>query len=175
MKRDIYLIGFSGSGKTSVGKILATKLKRKFYDSDTMVERKIKMTIPEIFETKGERWFRIEEKKVINEISNNKISKVVALGGGAFQNKDSRKHLFKSGIIIFMNCSQAELYRRIKNNQDRPLLNSYHGNVLKNKIRYLLSKRISNYKKADYTISSTNRNISDVVIEIMKIIKNANS
>jgi len=168
MGKNIFLIGFSGSGKTSVGRLMAKKLNRKFYDSDGLIEKKSRMTISDIFEQKGENWFRMEEKKVIKQILSKKILTVTALGAGSFQNREIRSQLLKSGITVYLRCSQKELYNRIKNYKDRPLLIDYSGENLKNRIRLLISNRTDNYKKADYTISTTNRSITEIVKEIIR-------
>lgn len=172
MNKNIFLIGFSTSGKTSVGIKLAKKLKCNFYDTDSLIEKKSKMIIPYIFEIKGEKWFREEEKKIIRQLLRRKERMVIALGGGSFQNKESREQIIKSGDTIYLQCSQNELYRRIRYNNNRPLLNSKSRKDLKNKIKSLISKRLDNYKKADYTISTTNRSIENVANEIIKKISN---
>ncbi|MCP4685993.1 MAG: AAA family ATPase, partial [bacterium] len=119
----VYLTGFSGSGKTTVGKLLAKSMKCRFIDVDLLVEERSGMSISEIFRLKGEGGFRTLEQKAIVDIRNNADHDlVVALGGGALQSPDIRKLVLGDGQTAYLSCSARELYRRLNPADDRPLL-----------------------------------------------------
>ena len=122
MKKNLVLLGMMAVGKTTLGKIVAKKQKLKFIDIDASIEKKNSMTIKEIFEKKGEKFFRMEEEKEILK-SLEKNNRVIALGGGAFMNKTVRENILKNAISIWLNVNIETLNKRIKWNQKRPLLN----------------------------------------------------
>ena len=171
-KRHIVLIGFSGCGKSTIAPELARKLKLKLIDTDQLIAKQEKKTISEIFKTDGERYFRAIESKVVEKIITNKKRTVVALGGGGFQKPANRKLILENALVIFLSCNQKELYNRLSQKTDRPLL-PQSAFLLKEKIRRMLAKRINNYKKADLIVSTTDKTIREVVAEITGKIKNA--
>jgi len=172
--QDIYLVGFSGSGKTTLGKALAKRLKINFYDTDLLVEKKEGRTIVEIFANRGEAYFRKIEKQVIKEVVKKGSPKVVALGGGAFESKDTRKLVSKNGIVVFLWCSVLEIYKRVKYQFDRPLLISENKDKELNRdekyerITRLLEKRQLNYEKADVKVSTSRKNIRLILHDIIE-------
>ena len=101
----ISLTGMMGSGKTSIGKILANKLNLPFYDSDKCIEDRIDLKISEIFSTYGESWFREQEEKICNDILK-KEEFVLALGGGAITNKLIRDHIEKNTLLIYLKTNE---------------------------------------------------------------------
>jgi len=175
IKKNIFLIGFSGSGKSTIGPKLAAKLKVKFYDTDSIIEKKAKLKTDIIFKKYGEKYFRHLEEKTIGDIVNfRRHSKVVSLGGGAFQNKKIRKLVKKSGVVIYLSCSQRVLYQRMKDKTNRPLLRVNNkssktiSQILKDRINKLLSKRIKNYKQADIIFSTSDKSINKSVSQLNK-------
>lgn len=167
MKDNIALIGFMGSGKTKVGKILAKNLDMKFVDIDRAISIREKKSIPEIFEEKGEAYFRKLERMIIEEESlNNNI--VIATGGGVIIDNENIKNLKKTSYVVFLDCDVETIYERVKNNRNRPLLNV--ENVYE-KIQELYSKRQFLYSiSCDYSIKIDKKsNIYDTV----EAIKNA--
>lgn len=171
----MYLVGFSGSGKSTIGPLLAEKLKMKFVDLDELVARKERMTISEIFQKRGGRTFRRSEIKALKDlILNGKFQMVVALGGGAFQNPQNRKIISESGISIYLSCSRREIYNRLKDNADRPLLranpqkNETEKQALLRRIKFLLNQRVKNYNQATVRISTSGKNINKIVNEIIR-------
>lgn len=167
MKDNIALIGFMGSGKTKVGKILAKNLDMKFVDIDRAISIREKKSIPEIFEEKGEAYFRKLERMIIEEESlNNNI--VIATGGGVIIDNENIKNLKKTSYVVFLDCDVETIYERVKNNRNRPLLNV--ENVYE-KIQELHSKRQFLYSiSCDYSIKIDKKsNIYDTV----EAIKNA--
>ena len=115
-----------GSGKTSVGKSLSKKLNMEFGDTDSIIENKMSLSISDIFNSKGEEYFRkIEETESIRLVQ--KESFVVALGGGAFLNDAIRKEVKKNCISVWLEVNIDELFRRTKNSRKRPLLNNINN------------------------------------------------
>ena len=121
MKKKIILIGMMGSGKTTIGKILAKKLNLNFIDTDQVVEKKYNLTIKKIFDEFGENFFRLKEEKIILKILQKKTPSVIALGGGAFLNKKIRNIILKDFISIWLNTKLEVIYKRCKNSNKRPL------------------------------------------------------
>lgn len=116
----IYLCGFMGCGKTTVGKILARKLGLAYLDSDEEIVRKENMTIPEIFDKMGEPYFRKSEAETIKDLINHKS--VISCGGGAMLNPDTAKNVSENGgIIVFIDVPFDVCYERIKGDTNRPL------------------------------------------------------
>lgn len=118
-KKNIVLIGMPGAGKTTVGKILAERLHRKFIDTDIFLEQKLLMSIAEMFAV-GERYFREQECQAIVEISSKKQI-VIATGGGIVLNPQNIINLKKNGIVFFLNRSVEEILKSL-NSEKRPLL-----------------------------------------------------
>lgn len=171
-KRHLVLIGFSGSGKSTIGPALAKKLDYEFIDTDEQIVKNEHKTIAKIFETKGERYFRKIEAEMVLKALQRKKKFVIALGGGAFQNASNRKLIEENAIVIFLSTAQKELYRRLRKTTDRPILS--HTTVkLHDKIKTVLNQRINNYKKADIIVSTTDKTISQIVTLISKKLKDA--
>ena len=147
MKKNLVLLGMMGVGKTTLGKIIAKKQGFEFIDTDTNIEKSNLMTINEIFEEKGEKFFRIKEEiEVVKCLKKNNC--VIALGGGAFINKTVREHVLKSSISIWLDVDIETLNNRIKQNYKRPLLGK-ENNQVKLKELYIQRKKIyelSNHK-----------------------------
>ncbi|MDK2791249.1 MAG: shikimate kinase [Deferribacteres bacterium] len=164
--KNIYLVGFMGTGKSTVGRALAKRLDRVFKDLDDLIEEKENKKIAEIFEEKGEEYFRKIESEVINEISR-KEKFVIATGGGAVVNEENYKRLKESGVLISLVASPEEIYERTKNSKNRPLLNVQ--NPIE-EIKRLMFERAYYYIKSDHIIDTTGLSVEDVVDEIMEII-----
>jgi shikimate kinase len=166
MSPNIVLTGLMGAGKSTVGKALAKVLKDyTFIDSDDVIVDIEGMTIPEIFEKKGEPYFREVEKSIISELSEEE-DLIIALGGGAFESEDTRKNLENNCITIYLKSSVDRLLNRIKDDKNRQLLQCENP---KGKLEELLEKREPNYLKADYIIETGNKNIDEIVEEILEI------
>lgn len=116
----LYLCGFMGCGKTTVGKIISKKLGLAYFDSDEEIVAKEKMTIPEIFDKMGEPYFRKSEAETIKSFVNHKA--VVSCGGGAMLNSETAKSVTENGgIIIFIDVPFDVCYERIKDDSNRPI------------------------------------------------------
>jgi len=167
-ERNIYLVGFMGTGKTTVGKILAKKLKKEFVEMDEEIEKKEGRKIVDIFRLFGESYFRKVEKKVLKEIASCS-NLVVSCGGGVVVDEENLKILKKTGIIICLKAIPSVIYERTKKTKERPLLNV--PDPLK-KIKELLARRAPFYAKADYFVDTSTLTPEEVSEEIIKILKN---
>ena len=147
VKKNLVLLGMMAVGKTTLARIVSKKHSLQFIDIDLNIRRKNSMTIAEIFEKKGEKFFRKEEEKeVLKSLKKNNC--VIALGGGAFINKTVREHVLKSSISIWLDVDIETLNNRIKQNDKRPLLGK-ENNQIKLKELYIQRKKIyelSNHK-----------------------------
>ena len=163
-KENLIFLGMMGSGKSSIGSLVAKKLKLDFIDVDKEIEKELGLTISKIFETKGEDYFRkYEEKITLKILKLNTV--VVSLGGGAFVNKIIRKEILKSHISFWLKWDTELLLNRIKNSKKRPLA----FNSSENEIIDLIKKRSNIYSKALYKIECDNLNKNEIVKEILKI------
>ena len=165
MKKNLVLIGMMAVGKTTLAKIVAKKYNLKFVDTDANIRKKNSMSIAEIFEKKGENFFRKEEEKeVLKSLKDSNC--VIALGGGAFINKTVRENVLKNAISIWLNIDIETLNSRIKNNYKRPLLKK-ENNQAKLKRLYVERKKI--YELANHKIECGNLSNENIVKKIMKL------
>ena len=118
---NIFLVGLMGAGKTTVGRLLARRLKLRFYDSDREIERRCGVKIPLIFEIEGEAGFRAREQQVIAELTALR-GIVLATGGGAVLDAASRRRLAAGGTVVYLNARPDDLYERVRHDRNRPLL-----------------------------------------------------
>ena len=165
--KNIFIIGSMGSGKTSIGKILAQKNCLSFLDTDHEIIRSCGYSIPDIFEKFGEEHFRdleTEQLRKMNTIENH----VISTGGGIILRDDNKKLMKDLGIIIFLDINIDSQVDRVKNRKNRPLLNNKNlkDNLLSlKKIRDPIYKKISNY-----IIDVSGKERNQVINEIQKII-----
>ena len=138
-----------GVGKSTLGKIIAKKLNLKFIDTDLNIEKKWSMKIWQIFENIGESFFRIEEEKEVLECLK-KNNTVLALGGGAFMNKNIRNLILKNSLSFWLDLNLKTITQRVKWNKKRPLLKQQNVEEI---IKKLYSKRKNIYKLAKYKIN----------------------
>jgi shikimate kinase len=147
-KNKVYLMGFMGCGKTKVGQILAERLNWKFLDTDDCIVRDAGMSIPELFNQKGEKYFRLLEKECIQKVCQ-LGHHVIALGGGAILDPENWKRISGSGITITLSYSPEIIAARLDKKSDRPLLDQTQGKARLNKIATMLNKRKRYYQMAD--------------------------
>src|SRR5579863_4149070 len=148
--RSIVLVGMMGAGKTSVGRRLASKLGLPFVDADAEIEAGAQMTVPEIFARFGEAYFRDGERKVLARLMADG-QKVLATGGGAFMNENTRQRIAERGVSIWLKPDFEVLMRRVRKRSNRPLLQT---DDLDETVRRLLAERSPIYGLADLTIES---------------------
>ncbi len=124
---NIFFVGLMGAGKTTIGKLLAKKLKKTFYDTDQEIEKKLGVKVSVIFDLEGEEGFRKRETQMIDELTNKKDI-ILATGGGAVLSEQNRRLLKERGKVIYLNAKPQHLAKRISYDKDRPLLQQ--GNML---------------------------------------------
>ena len=169
MKKNLVLTGMMGVGKSTIGKRLAKKLKVKFIDLDKLIEKREKNSIKDIFEIRGEDYFRKIEKKIaLQELK--RSNTVIALGGGAFMNKDIRKEVELSSVSFWLDLNTKTLLKRLKNSKKRPLLNQENLPLTVNKI-YLERKKF--YNQSNYRIKCNTISANEIILKILKLYENS--
>ena len=163
-KENLVFLGMMGSGKSSIGSIVSKELNIDFIDIDQEIENKIGMTISEIFENQGEKYFReMEELTTLKLLKKNKT--VISLGGGAFLNNKIRKEVLDNHISFWLNWDIKTLVNRIKDSQKRPVAIK----LSRNELADIIKKRSIIYSKAMYKINSENLTKNEIVKKIIKI------
>lgn len=168
-QRAIVLVGMMGSGKSSVGRRLATRLGLPFVDADNEIETAAHMTIPEIFAQRGEAEFREGERRVIGRVLTTRAPLVLATGGGAFMNAETRARIADLGISIWLKAEPEVLMRRVRRNAKRPLLQTADPEAT---LRRMLAEREPVYALADLTILSSDEPHEVVVGETIAALGN---
>jgi len=166
-KKNLILIGMMGSGKSTIGSLLSKKLNIKFIDIDSVLENDSKMKIAEIFERKGENFFRNLEEKITLKVLNS-TNNVISLGGGSFINEKIRKEVLKNNFSFWLNCNAQILLNRIKNNKKRPIA----FKLSEDELRKLIEKRAKTYSKAQFKINCYKLTKGEIVKKILKIYEN---
>jgi len=166
-KRNLYLIGPMGTGKTAVGKHLGRVLGLPFIDSDAEIVRTAGVDIPYIFDEEGEEGFRRRERQVIAELCAREPI-VLATGGGAILDPDNRRILKQSGVVIFLQTSIQQQLQRVGSGRGRPLLKD-EGDGLQVRLEQLRVVREPLYREtADITVSTDNRRVPKVADLVLK-------
>jgi shikimate kinase/shikimate kinase/3-dehydroquinate synthase len=163
-KENLIFLGMMGSGKSSIGSLVAKKLQLNFIDIDNEIETELGLSIKKIFETKGENYFRkFEEKITLKKLKLKPV--VISLGGGAFTNRNIRKEVIKNHLSFWLNWSDEILVNRIRNSKKRPLV----SNASENEIIDLIKKRSNIYSKALYKIECDSLTKKELVKKILNI------
>jgi shikimate kinase len=170
--RPLVLVGMMGAGKTTVGRRLASRLGRQFIDSDEEIERAAQMTIPEIFEQRGESEFRAGEMRVIARLLKEKDI-VLATGGGAFINAETRALVKAGATSVWLKADIDVLFERVSRRSNRPLLKTADP---KGTLEKLIADRYPIYQAADVTVVSRDvpqDNVAaDVIAALLDHLKN---
>jgi shikimate kinase len=161
----IVLVGLMGAGKTSVGRRLAEKLDIPFVDADHEIEVAAGKTIPEIFADHGEDYFREGERRVITRLLENG-QQVLATGGGAFMNNETRARIKELGVSLWLKADLDVLLKRVAKRNDRPLLKENPEQVMKD----LMQKRYPIYAEANITVESRDVQHGQMVNDVIKAI-----
>jgi shikimate kinase len=169
-KRNIFLIGPMGSGKTAVGRYLSRLLEFGFHDSDHEVERRSGVDIPLVFEAEGEAGFRRREREVIADLTSAEPI-VLATGGGAILNPDNRRDLAARGWVVFLDTSVAQQVERAGRSHHRPLLQGVDPRV---RLAELMLVREPLYREiADFSIVTDQRRVNWVAERVLREYKAA--
>lgn len=165
---NIFLIGPMGAGKTTVGRALAKRLKREFFDSDKEIERQCGVNIPTIFDIEGEEGFRQREARMIDELTARE-GIVLATGGGAPMREENRNRLAERGTVIYLSVTLQEQFNRVSHDKNRPLLKTEDP---RGTLRRLMKERAPVYESiADIKINSTGRNMRNVIERILRFLR----
>ncbi|MEN6460618.1 MAG: shikimate kinase [Syntrophomonas sp.] len=168
MGKNIVLLGFMGTGKSSVGFYLAKKLKRKFIDMDREIEKIAGMSIAEMFKIYGEKRFRSEEELMAGKLG--QLSDlVIATGGGVVLKESNIISLRKNGILIRLNAAPEDIFERVNRKKGvRPLLKK---DLNVDNIKKMLADREKFYSCADLVINTSGKELNDIVDEISEILQ----
>ena len=161
---NLYLVGFMGTGKTTIGRAVAFRLKYQLFDSDHEIEREEQRTIPEIFATEGEAYFRKLERRFV-EVGHPASQCVVACGGGLVVQPGMLNFLRTKGIVICLHASLETVLTRTSTNRNRPLLDVEDP---RERIRTLYAEREPIYKRAGAVILTDQRPASDIISHVMR-------
>jgi shikimate kinase len=162
-QRSVVLVGMMGAGKSSIGRRLALRFGMPFVDADTEIEKAASMTIPDIFAVRGEGEFRAGEARVIHRLLDSG-PQVLATGGGAFMNADTRAEIGAKGISVWLKAEFDVLMKRIRRRHDRPLLKTEDPGAT---LRALIDERYPVYALADITVQSRDVAHDKIVDEIV--------
>jgi shikimate kinase len=162
--RALVLVGLMGAGKTSVGRRLAEKLEIPFVDADHEIELAAGKTIPEIFNDHGEEYFREGERRVITRLLENG-KQVLATGGGAFMNAETREKIKSHGLSLWLKADLEVLLKRVAKRNDRPLLLKEDPAIV---MKRLIDVRYPTYAGADITVESRDVQHGQMVNDVIK-------
>ena len=149
-RRSIVLVGMMGAGKSTIGRRLGARLRLPFLDADIEIEAAASMSIPEIFETHGEPYFRDGEARVIARLLESGPA-VIATGGGAFMREETRNRIREKAVSLWLKADVDTIMKRVKRRADRPLLRTEDPAAT---VARLLEAREPVYQSADLTIAS---------------------
>tara|TARA_R110002096_G_scaffold224803_2_gene414127 strand:- start:496 stop:1092 length:597 start_codon:yes stop_codon:yes gene_type:complete len=166
--RSIVLVGMMGVGKTTIGKRLAHRLGMDFIDADAEIEKAAGYTIPEIFEKFGEEQFRDGERRVIARLLKDEAAHVMAAGGGAFNDPETRERIAERGISVWLRADLEVLSRRVARRTNRPLL---EGVNVDERLAALMEQRGPNYALADLHLDTTEGEPDDSVDTLIRALE----
>lgn len=176
LKHIVFLTGFMGSGKSTIGPRLAGRLGYDFADMDKTIEQSEGASIPDIFRNRGEAYFRRIEKEVLTKLSGSDGRIVVALGGGTLTSEECRNIVRVRGVLVYLRISSEKVLERVGRNRERPMLLSPKGEVMSDvdlsaRVESLLSVREKHYLKANLVINATEMTVLECVDEIASKLK----
>tara|TARA_B100000780_G_C20890469_1_gene354335 strand:- start:81 stop:590 length:510 start_codon:yes stop_codon:yes gene_type:complete len=168
MKKNLVLTGMMGVGKSTIGRDLSKRLIMQFSDVDKIIENQLKMSIEEIFEKKGEFFFRKYEEKITLQ-ENEKKNIIISLGGGAFMNSKIRKDILSKSKCFWLDLNLKLLEKRLIKSKTRPLL---YGDNLRESLVKIFKERKDTYAMASYRINCDKLNIKLITTKIIKLYAN---
>lgn len=164
---NIYLLGFMGAGKTTVGQLLADRLQRPFVDLDAEIESRLHLSIPAIFKEYGETYFRHIESEYLLQIGQRQQT-VVATGGGIVLLPGNREVIQQTGCSVYLSWPIAVLVERVKNSPQRPLLQGIGEDALQPYLEGLMQQRRNFYEQADIIIRGQADLSPDEIVELIR-------
>ncbi len=164
LNKNIVLIGMMGSGKSTIGYLLSKSIDLKFSDVDEVIEKEEGCKILNIFETKGEVYFRNLEEKITLKLLENKRN-IISLGGGGFLNKSIKKEVLNNNLSFWLSWKNSTILKRILKNKKRPLA----FNSSKNNLKKLIRDRTKIYSEANYRINCEDLTKNMIVNEIINL------
>ncbi len=166
-RRNIYLAGFMGTGKSTVGRELARLMGRKFVDTDAELEQRFGMTVGEMFKAQGEQAFRENERALALQLSESS-NRVIATGGGTLLDAQVRRALRETGLVICLFTQQEQLVARLERTDKRPLLK---GENIVRKVDELLQKRREVYDTISIRVDTTHLTPQEAARKIFDLLK----
>jgi shikimate kinase len=166
MKKHLILIGFMGTGKTTIGSLLAKKLKLAHIDTDSTIESVVKCSIPTFFQKYGEEAFREKETDVLAQLIQLPNPTLITTGGGIVLHAENRELMQKYGWVFALDATPLEIIQRLQSDTTRPLL---QGGSLEKRVHHLYQKRRPLYQFADYRMDTSTLSVDQVVSEIENI------
>ncbi|MFD3447750.1 shikimate kinase [Microbacteriaceae bacterium 4G12] len=163
--KAIYITGFMGAGKTTIGKLLSERWGLPVLDTDERVEKTTNRTIRDIFEKEGEKAFRTYETNVLKSLSTNDV--IITTGGGIVEKEENRMWMKENGTVLYLYCEPNAIVQRLQGDTTRPLFQAERIE----EFLQLFSSREKWYEQAHYTIDTTNKEVTMIVQEIEKLIK----
>lgn len=168
-KRNIFLVGPMGAGKSTIGRHLAQQLHMEFFDSDTVIEERTGADIAWVFDVEGEEGFRIREENVINDLTE-KQGIVLATGGGSIKSRESRNRLSARGIVVYLETTIEKQLARTQRDKKRPLLQTEQPREV---LEALAEERNPLYEEiADYVVRTDDQSAKVVANQIVELIEN---
>ena len=165
--KNIVLIGFMGTGKTSTGKALAVKLGYAFLDIDQKIEEEYGMSIPRMFSLRGEKFFRECEKNMVKKVAARR-KVVIATGGGTVKNAENMAVLRENGFVVCLSANVETVLERTRKKGVRPVLDGKDEGDRRKAVESLMEERKALYEKADYTVDTSELSPLQVVEDIVR-------
>jgi shikimate kinase len=168
-KRNIFLVGPMGAGKSTIGRHLAQQLHMEFFDSDTVIEERTGADISWVFDVEGEEGFRVREEAVINDLTQEQ-GIVMATGGGSVLSRESRNRLSARGIVVYLETTIEKQLARTQRDKKRPLLQT--DDSPREVLDALAAERNPLYEEvADYTVRTDDQSAKVVANQIIKMLE----
>ena len=161
----LFLVGYAGSGKSSLGKRLARRMGLRFVDTDNVVEQQVGAPIADIFHYEGEEYFRIAERRAVESLANKAMDLVIATGGGLPTWRDNMEWMLRSGVTIYLRRSPEQILSRLSayGREKRPMFRGKSDEELLQFMRQQMAAREENYAQAHISVNCTTMSDDDVV------------
>ncbi len=156
----VFLTGFMGAGKTTIGQALSVDLSLSLFDTDDLIEKALNKTINQIFAEEGELAFRNYEERILEKVSGKSV--IITTGGGVVTRQSNRQTMKQNGIVIYLHSDPMTILERLKNDESRPLLKSNN----QEQVIELFEARLPYYLEADYVVNTVGKSIDTIVTEI---------